>query len=107
MAQAFRERVPELAVLKTLGFSDAVVALLVLGEAVLLCMVGATVGLGIAGLLAPGVAAGIKDILPGFEFIWQTIAAGLLIAVVMGLLVGAVPAISARRLRIVDALREH
>jgi putative ABC transport system permease protein len=107
MAQAFRERVPELAVLKTLGFSDAVVALLVLGEAVLLCVVGGAVGLALAGLMSSGVAALIKDILPGFELVWQTIATGLLIAVLMGLVVGAVPAITARRLRIVDALREH
>ena len=48
MAQTFRERVPELAVLKTLGFSDVLVALLVLGEAVLLCAVGGAIGLGIA-----------------------------------------------------------
>jgi putative ABC transport system permease protein len=107
MAQAFRERVPELAVLKTLGFSDAVVSLIVLGEAVLLCAVGGGVGLGIAALLAPGVARGIKDILPGFELVWQTIAAGLAIAVLLGLVVGAVPALTARRLRIVDALRER
>jgi putative ABC transport system permease protein len=107
MAQAFRERVPELAVLKTLGFSDLVVALLVLGEAVLLCVVGGVVGLAFAGLLSSGVAGFIEEILPGFELVWQTIATGLLIAVLMGLVVGAVPAITARRLRIVDALREH
>ncbi len=107
MAQAFRERVPELAVLKTLGFSDAMVSVLVLGEAVMLCVVGGAAGLGIAALLAPGVARGIKDILPGFEIVWQTIVAGLAIAVLLGLLVGAVPALTARRLRIVDALRER
>ncbi len=74
MAQAFRERVPELAVLKTLGFSDARVSLLVLGEAVLLTLVGGALGLGIAALLAPGVAKGIKEILPTFAIAWQTIA---------------------------------
>ena len=107
MAQAFRERVPELAVLKTLGFSDALVALLVLGEAVLLCIAGGTVGLGIAALLGPGVAQGVKDVLPGFKIVWETIAMGLTIAVLLGLVVGAVPAVTARRLRIVDALRER
>ena len=107
MAQAFRERVPELAVLKTLGFSDSLVSAIVLGEAVLLCVVGGAIGLGIAALLAPGVARGIKDILPGFEIVWQTIAAGLAIAILLGLVVGAVPAVTARKLRIVDALRER
>ncbi len=107
MAQALRERVPELAVLKTLGFSDALVSLIVLGEAVLLCAVGGGIGLGIATLLAPGIARGIKDILPSFEIVWQTIAAGLAIALLLGLVVGAVPALTARKLRIVDALRER
>jgi putative ABC transport system permease protein len=107
MAQAFRERISEIAVLKTLGFSDTRVALLVLGEAVLLCVVGGALGLGIMALLAPGVAHALKDIIPDFELIWQTTLAGLLIAAFMGLLVGAIPAATARRLRIVDALREH
>jgi len=107
MAQAFRERIPELAVLKTLGFGDSVVSLIVLGEAVLLCVVGGALGLGIAMLLAPGIASGIKDILPRFEIVWQTVSLGLAIAILLGLVVGAVPALTARRLRIVDALREH
>lgn len=107
MAQAFRERVPELAVLKTLGFSDALVSALVLGEAVLLCAFAGVIGLGIATLLAPGVAQSLKDILPGFKIVWETIASGLAIAALLGLAVGAVPALTARRLRIVDALRER
>ncbi len=107
MAQAFRERIPELAVLKTLGFGDSVVSLIVLGEAVLLCAVGGASGLGIAMLLAPGIARGIKDILPQFQIVWQTLALGLAFAIVLGLVVGAVPALTARRLRIVDALRER
>jgi putative ABC transport system permease protein len=107
MAQALRERIPELGVLKTLGFTDLRVAVLVLGEAVLLAFVGAAIGLAIAAMLAPGVAVVVKDSLPGFQMVWQTVVAGLLVAIVMGLLVGAVPALTARRLRIVDALREH
>ena len=93
--------------LKTLGFSDALVALLVLGEAVLLCVAGGALGLGVAALLGPGVAQGVKDVLPGFKIVWETIAMGLTIAVLLGLVVGAVPAVTARRLRIVDALRER
>jgi putative ABC transport system permease protein len=106
MAQAYRERVPELAVLKTLGFGDWLVAMLVLGEAVVLCAVGGAIGLGLAALLAAN-AETIREILPDFEMVWQTAALGLAIAVCMGLLVGAVPALTAQRLRIVDALREH
>ena len=107
MAQAFRERVPELAVLKTLGFSDVAVSLVVLGEAVVLCAVAGAFGLGVSAVLAPGVGRAVKDILPGFVLTWQTLAAGLAIAVLLGVVVGAIPAVTARRLRIVDALREH
>jgi putative ABC transport system permease protein len=106
MAQAYRERVPELAVLKTLGFSDALVATLVLGEAVLLCAIGGAIGLGLAALFATHADA-IREVLPDFKMIWQTAAVGLAIALAMGILVGALPALTAQRLRIVDALREH
>src|SRR5262249_16587814 len=54
MAQAIRERIPELAILKTLGFSNAGVAALVLGEAALLLVIGASLGMAAAVALVPG-----------------------------------------------------
>src|SRR2546429_9082916 len=51
MAQSVRERVPELAVLKTLGFTDSSVLGFVLAEAVALCLVGGVIGLVSATLL--------------------------------------------------------
>ena len=107
MTQALRERVPELAVLKTLGFTDRAVGMLVLGEAILLTLVGAVAGLGIALFMSPGIRRGIANILPNFEISGLTLAAGAALAVLLGLIVGAVPALTARKLRIVDALREH
>ena len=59
MAQAVRERIPELAVLKTIGFSNRSVLWLVLAEAVLLVVLGGVLGLGIAALIMPGVSAAI------------------------------------------------
>src|SRR6185295_17257725 len=53
MMQAFRERVPELAVLKTIGFTDGQVASLVVAESLLLCGFAAAVGMGLAGLAIP------------------------------------------------------
>src|SRR5207245_4304183 len=53
MAQAIRERVPELAILKTVGFSNATVAALVLGEAALLLAIGAGLGMAAAVALLP------------------------------------------------------
>lgn len=107
MAQSLRERIPELAVLKTLGFSNGGVAVLMLGEAVLLCLVGAALGI----LLAAGVTAFIgpqlEDMLGVFELSWSIVAAGIGLSGLLGLVVGAVPSIAAGRLTIVDALRMH
>ncbi len=57
MAQAVRERIPELAVLKTIGFSNRSVLWLVLAESILLIGLGGAIGLGLASVLIAGVAA--------------------------------------------------
>ena len=107
MAQALRERVPELAVLKTFGFTDGAVARLVLAEAVLLCAAGGAAGIALGALAM----AALQPMLLGFvgliEVTWQTLALGLALALALGLVVGAAPAFTARRLAIVDALRER
>ena len=107
MAQGFRERVPELAVLKTLGFTDAGVAWLMLGEAVLLCVLGAALGVLAAVAATPLIGPGLEGLLGAFEISWTVPAAALGISLLLGLVVGAVPSLSARRLTIVDALRAH
>lgn len=99
MSQAVRERIPELAVLKCLGFTDRQVMGLVLAEAFALCLVGALLGMAVAS-----VATGILP--PEFPVrtdlrVW--VIAGLSV-VVLTLAVGLPPALAARRLKIVDAL---
>jgi putative ABC transport system permease protein len=103
MAQSVRERVPELAVLKTLGYSDGSVLGFVLAEAVALCMIGGLVGLGIATLLGGLVekATGGQFQLPVDGFVWSI---GLATIILMSLAVGLLPALRAQRLKIVDAL---
>jgi putative ABC transport system permease protein len=103
MAQSVRERVPELAVLKTLGFSDASVLGFVLAEAGALCLAGGLVGMGLATLFGAMISKGtggqfaIDVSLP----VWGMAA----VAVVgMTLAVGLLPALRAQRLKIVDAL---
>ncbi len=106
MAQSVRERVPELAVLKTLGFSDGSVLGFVLAEAVAMCLVGGLVGLALATVLGGMLekATGGRFQLPVDAFVWSVgIAAILLMSVAVGLL----PALRARRLNIVDALAAH
>ena len=105
-AQAFAERVPELAVMKTLGFSDGAVATLVLAEAVVLCVGGGVVGVGIALLLEPGLNANLAGMVGSFDMTGRNAAYALALALSLGLIVGAYPAVSAKRLTIVDALRE-
>ncbi|HXY76209.1 MAG TPA: ABC transporter permease [Steroidobacteraceae bacterium] len=104
MAQSVRERVPELAVLKTLGFTDGNVLGFVLAEAFALCLFGGLVGLVLASLAGAMVKKGT-----GGQFQvtvdWSVWALGVLAIVAMALAVGLLPALRARRLRIVDALR--
>ncbi len=100
MMQSVRERTPELAVLKTLGFTDVGLLLLVLAETLVFCLVSAAIGLGIAGALFPT----IKGLI-GFSMqAGPALAFGFVAAVVLALLTGLPPALRAMRLQIVDAL---
>ena len=106
MAQSVRERIPELAVLKTLGFSDASVLGFVLAEAFALCLFGGLIGLSLASLAGAMVEKGT-----GGQFqlhldgsVWLL---GVLAIVLMSVAVGLLPGLRARRLRIVDALAGH
>ena len=100
MMQSVRERIPELAVLKTLGFSDARVLSLVIAESLLLCVLAAVIGLGLSYATLPV----IKQGLPGVELSPRALAPGIAVAVLLAIVVGAPPALRAMRLNIVDAL---
>lgn len=101
MAQSLRERIPELAVLKTLGFSDTTVLGLVLAEAFALVFLGGLAGMGLA-TMASGITANVGfPPLPFGADVWLRAAIAM---VLMALAVGLLPALRARRLAIVDAL---
>ena len=104
MAQAVRERVPELAVLKTLGFKDGTVLVLVMVESVLLVVLGGLVGLGLASVIMPGVAAASGGMIGLPQVPAQTWLVGLGLMLAIGVVVGLLPALRAKRLKIVDAL---
>ena len=104
MAQAVRERIPELAVLKTIGFSNHSVLWLVLAESILLVVLGGMIGLGIAALIMPAVTAASGGMIQLPGVMPQTWLLGLLLMVVIGVIVGLLPAIRGMRLNIVDAL---
>jgi putative ABC transport system permease protein len=101
IAQSVRERIPELAILKTLGFSNGSVLGFVLAEAVALCVIGGLIGLAIATPLGVGIlsATGLPIAVDGKVWLMGAIA-----MVVLSLAVGLLPALRAARLTIVDAL---
>jgi putative ABC transport system permease protein len=100
MMQSVRERIPELAVLKTLGFPAATVCALVLVESLLLCLCAAIVGL----LLSAAAVKGLGTALGTGALPAVVVVAGLAIAVVLAIISGLAPALLAQRLNIVDAL---
>ncbi|RDI98443.1 ABC transporter permease [Dyella solisilvae] len=104
MMQAVRERTSELAVLKTIGFSNHAVLAIVLAESVLLLLIGGVLGLGLATLIIPIVSAGSGGMLNLPSVRGGSWALGLVLMIAIGLLVGALPALRAMRLNIVDAL---
>jgi len=104
MAQAVRERIPELAVLKTVGFRNRTVLWLVLAESMLLVMLSGLIGLGLAAVLMPGVSAASNGLVQLPTVLPETWGIGLLLMVVIGLVVGLLPALRGMRLNIVDAL---
>ncbi|MBA3562986.1 MAG: FtsX-like permease family protein [Gammaproteobacteria bacterium] len=104
MAQAVRERIPELAVLKTIGFSNRAVLGLVLVESILLVLIGGLIGLALAAVLMPGVSASSNGLINLPTVPAQTWAMGIVLILAIGLVVGMLPALRAMRLNIVDAL---
>ena len=104
MMQAYRERVPELAVLKTLGFTDRRVAGLVLAESLLLCGLAAAVGMALASLAIPPIRLALAQFLAGLTLESLTLAAAAALALALGMLAALVPAWRSARLSVIEAL---
>jgi putative ABC transport system permease protein len=100
--QSVRERIPELAVLKTLGFGDGKVLGLVIAESLLLCVIAAFIGLGLSYAALPIIKQGLQ----GVELSPVALIPGIGVAVLLALIVGLPPALRAMRLNIVDALAD-
>jgi putative ABC transport system permease protein len=102
MMQSVRERIPELAVLKTVGFGDGTVLGLVIAEALLLCVIAAGAGLGLSFAVLPIIKQGLQ----GIELSSRALLPGIGIAVLLAFVVGMPPALRAMRLNIVEALAD-
>jgi putative ABC transport system permease protein len=106
MAQSVRERTSELAVLKTLGFTGPAILTLVLAESLFIAVLGGGAGLALAWLIAEqGDPTG--GLLAVFVLPARDMWAGVSLMVAMGVLAGVMPAFSAMRLKITDALRRN
>ncbi len=107
MSQAVRERTSELGVLKSMGYSDNLIMFFVLMESVLLCSLGAVIGLILAFVAFPFFA----EIAGGFagevSFSISIVISALVLAFITACLSGLMPAYSAMRLNVVDALRKN
>jgi putative ABC transport system permease protein len=100
MMQSIRERMPELAVLKTVGFSDRLVMALIVTEAITFCLFAAGIGLALAAFAFP-----LARQLIGIATLPRVVvAAGLGFAVLLGLIGSLVPAWRGLRLQVADAL---
>jgi putative ABC transport system permease protein len=106
MAQSVRERTSELAVLKTLGFSNGLILTLVLAESVCIAILGGALGLALAWAIVQN-GDPTNGLLPAFFLPSSDVLTGVWLMVALGLLAGLLPAIQAMRLRITDALRRN
>jgi putative ABC transport system permease protein len=105
MAISVRERTSELAVLKAIGFSDRSVLFFILGEALVIALIGGLLGLLLATLAIPVLATALNGMLPNLILSPALLAFGLLTALLVGIASGILPGIGAMRMRVVHALR--
>jgi putative ABC transport system permease protein len=105
MAQSVRERTNELAVLKTLGFSDRRILGMVLAESCAIAVLGGALGLAAAWFAIAAVGDAVRAYMPTFFLPPRDLVVGGALVMLLGILAGFLPAWNAGRLRIVDALR--
>jgi putative ABC transport system permease protein len=106
MMMSARERTQEMGILKSIGFSDIHVALLLIGESMVICLIGALFGAG-GSWMAINVA-GLNpkpDFFPIFHMPNETLLYAFAIAAITGLLSGIVPAVMGMRLKTTEAMR--
>lgn len=104
MSQSVRERISELAVMKTLGFTDRSMLGIVLTESILIFAIGGIIGLGVGWLIVQGIVEKIGAQLPGIFLSSEAIGIAVLLMIGAGIAAGIFPALKAMRLSIVDAL---
>jgi putative ABC transport system permease protein len=106
MMMSARERTREMGILKSIGFTDGDVFLLMIGEAMIIALLGALVGVGMAWLLTNVLHFNPKpDFFPVFYLPTGSVFLGVCLAALTGFASGIVPAIVGMRLKATEALR--
>jgi putative ABC transport system permease protein len=104
MAQSVRERTRELAVMKTLGFGNRAVMMLVLAESILITVVGGSIGICLAAAVVGRIGDTLREYLSAFLITPGAAALGIALMLSLGIAAGALPATRALRLEIAEAL---
>lgn len=104
MAISVRERTAEIGVLKAIGFSDRSVLGFIVGESLMIAIIGC-VGLLLAIVVVPGISKGLGGMLPPLLLSTRVLLYGVVAAIVVGFAAGILPAWGAMRMRVVNALR--
>lgn len=104
MLQSVRERIPEFAMLKALGFSDRAVLSLVIAESVLLCLLAAMTGLLLSELINPLAHEALSNYVVLLHMPWAAMLRGFTLALIVALLSSLLPAWRLRQINVVDAL---
>jgi putative ABC transport system permease protein len=105
MLMSMREQTSDVGVLKSLGFTDGSVFGLFMAQSMLLCLLGGAVGLFAAWASQRSIAQGLEMMFPSYVIQSGTFAIAAAVTVLIGLFAGVVPALRARRLRCIEALR--
>jgi putative ABC transport system permease protein len=105
MAMTARERMAEYATLKALGFGPAFVAVLIMGESLMLTSLGGGLGIAASYPAAAAFKAALGSMFPVFKIAPETVMMQIGCALLVGLLAGILPSIRAGRVKIVEGLR--
>jgi len=104
MALSIRERTREIGVLKTLGFSGPRILRMVLGESILLALLGGLPGLAVAAMITVALRNSLANVAPAFAVSPDIALQGIALMILLGVVTGLIPAVNAMRLKIAAAL---
>ena len=105
MAMTARERSPEYATLKALGFAPGIVALLIFGESMAMSLIGGAIGIALTYPIAGIIGDKLASVFPIFNVPSEIVMMGLLSAALVGLVAGLLPAWRVMQQKITDGLK--